>query len=67
MRRTIKRLSVHIRTITLDIATEFHGYEDFETETGMFVHCASPHHSWERGLNEDTNGSSASVFPRALA
>jgi IS30 family transposase len=44
------------RTVTVDNGTEFHGYKDIEAATGVTFFFATPHHSWERGTNENTNG-----------
>ena len=45
-----------VRSVTVDNGTEFHGYKDIETATGTTFYFATPHHSWERGTNENTNG-----------
>ncbi len=44
------------RTVTVDNGTEFHGYKAIEAATGADFFFATPHHSWERGTNENTNG-----------
>jgi len=43
-------------TVTVDNGTEFHGYKAIEASTGVTFFFATPHHSWERGTNENTNG-----------
>lgn len=53
-----------IRTITFDNGTEFHGYKDIEAETGATIYFATPHHSWERGTNENTNGLIRQYLPK---
>ena len=53
-----------MRSITADNGTEFHGYEDIETVTGTPFFFATPHHSWERGLNENTNGLIRQYLPK---
>ena len=45
-----------IRSVTVDNGTEFHGYKAIEAATGADFFFATPHHSWERGTNENTNG-----------
>ena len=53
-----------VRTLTLDNGTEFHGYKDIEKETGATIYFATPHHSWERGTNENTNGLIRQYLPK---
>jgi IS30 family transposase len=64
MRQAIQHLNAHFRTITLDNGTEFHGYADVELETGVAFYFATPYHSWERGLNENTNGLIRQYLPK---
>lgn len=45
-----------VHTITSDNGTEFHGYAALETATQATFYFATPHHAWERGTNENTNG-----------
>ena len=45
-----------IKTITADNGTEFHNYKELERILGVEVYFATPHHAWERGSNENTNG-----------
>ena len=45
-----------VRTITVDNGTEFHGYAAIEQATTAEFYFATPHHAWERGTNENTNG-----------
>lgn len=52
------------RTLTLDNGTEFHGYKALEKATGATVYFAAPHHSWERGTCENTNGLIRQYLPR---
>ena len=52
------------RTITFDNGTEFHGYKDIEAATGATIYFATPHHSWERGTNENTNGLIRQYLPK---
>ncbi len=53
-----------VKTLTLDNGTEFHGYKDIEASTGATVYFATPHHSWERGTNENTNGLIRQYLPK---
>jgi len=58
-KRTIKLMSKmpeKFKTITSDNGTEFHQYKVIEQATNCPFYFANPHHSWERGTNENTNG-----------
>ncbi len=43
-------------TITADNGKEFAGHEKIKEQLNAEVYFAHPYHSWERGLNENTNG-----------
>lgn len=43
-------------TITADNGKEFSGHETIKAHLNAEVYFAHPYHSWERGLNENTNG-----------
>lgn len=43
-------------TITADNGKEFAGHESMTEQLNAAVYFAHPYHSWERGLNENTNG-----------
>lgn len=45
-----------VHTITADNGTEFHAYRLIEEATNTRFYFATPHHSWERGSNENANG-----------
>jgi IS30 family transposase len=60
----IKKARRPVRTLTLDNGTEFHGYKDIEASTRTTVYFATPHHSWERGSNENTNGLIRQYLPK---
>ena len=60
----IKRHRKRIKTITADNGTEFHGYKSIEQKTGVKFYFATPHHSWERGTNENTNGLIRQYLPK---
>jgi IS30 family transposase len=44
------------KTLTADNGSEFSQHEEITKITGAPVYFARPYHSWERGLNEHTNG-----------
>jgi IS30 family transposase len=60
----IQRNPSDFRTITADNGTEFHGYRAIEKATGVRFYFANPHHSWERGTNENTNGLIRQYLPK---
>ena len=45
-----------MRTITADNGTEFHWYGQVEASSPVKFYFATPHHSWERETNQNTNG-----------
>ena len=55
------------RTITADNGTEFHDYAALEEVTGVPFYFATPHHSWERGTNENTNGLLRQYLPKGTS
>ena len=53
-----------VRTITVDNGTEFHEYVALEQATATRFYFATPHHAWERGTNENTNGLLRQYLPK---
>lgn len=53
-----------VRTITADNGTEFHSYAGIERHTRARFYFATPHHAWERGTNENTNGLLRQYLPK---
>ena len=53
-----------VRTITADNGTEFHHYAAIEQATTARFYFATPHHAWERGTNENTNGLVRQYLPK---
>ena len=51
-------------TMTTDNGTEFHDYKHIEELTGVVFYFANPHHAWERGTNENTNGLIRQYLPK---
>ncbi|MBB5352686.1 IS30 family transposase [Haloferula luteola] len=65
--RTVKLLSGEqnpVRTITADNGCEFHNDKRVEKSLGTTIDFATPHHSWERGTNENTNGLIRQYLPK---
>lgn len=51
-------------TMTHDNGLEICGHEQITDDLNITVYCARPFHSWERGLNEHTNGLLRDFFPK---
>ena len=60
----IERQAGRVWTVTSDNGSEFHRYRDIEAATGVEFYFATPHHSWERGTNENTNGLIRQYLPK---
>jgi len=60
----VRKYPEKFQTITADNGTEFHSYKDVEKATGVRFYFATPHHSWERGTNENTNGLIRQYLPK---
>ena len=57
---------VGIRSRRSELAfKEFTGHGKIAQELGTGFFFATPYHSWERGLNEHTNGLVRQYFPKA--
>ena len=56
-----------VRTITVDNGTEFHSYAALEKQLPTRFYFATPHHSWERGTNENTNGLVRQYLPKGTS
>jgi len=53
-----------VRIITADNGTEFHDYARTEQATIATFCFATPHHAWDRGTNENTNGLLRQYLPK---
>jgi IS30 family transposase len=62
--KLIRRHGAKVKTITADNGTEFHGYPRIEKRSGVKFYFATPHHAWERGTNENTNGLIRQYLPK---
>lgn len=66
----IKMLSPYkekVHTITADNGKEFANHKYVSKKLGAKVYFAHPYHSWERGLNENTNGLIRQYFPKGMS
>ena len=67
LRHLIQRQPRPVRTITVDNGTEFHSYAALETRVSARFYFATPHHAWERGTNENTNGLVRQYLPKGAS
>jgi IS30 family transposase len=63
----IRRQPHPVHTITSDNGTEFHGHVALEAATQAAFYFATPHHAWERGTNENTNGLVRQYLPKRVS
>jgi IS30 family transposase len=57
-------LAAQVHTITVDNGKEFTDHRDIAAVLKADVYFAHPYSSWERGLNENTNGLIRQYFPK---
>ncbi len=55
-----------VQTITYDNGREFSAHELINEDLNCRSYFAKPYHSWERGLNENTNGLIRQYFPKGM-
>jgi len=66
--KTFKEIPAEFReTLTLDNGKEFAGHLEMAKKLDMNIFFARPYHSWERGLNEHTNGLLRQFFPKGMS
>ena len=53
------------KTMTFDNGREFCGHEKLSERLQIDTFFANPYHSWERGLNEHTNGLIREFYPKS--
>ena len=56
--------AVQRKTMTFDNGKEFSGHAELSEILKLSCYFANPYHSWERGLNEHTNGLLRQFFPK---
>ena len=65
--RAFKPIPAPLRnTLTLDNGKEFAAHKGLSQELGIDIYFAHPYHSWERGLNEHTNGLIRQYLPKKV-
>jgi IS30 family transposase len=57
----------YIKTVTVDNGKGFSGHKGLAQELGCDIYFAHPCHSWERGLNEHTNGLIRQYLPKGTS
>jgi len=67
LRQLIEAHPRPVRTLTLDNGTEFHSSKKLEAVTDTTCYFATPHHSWERGSNENVNGLFRQYVPKGTS
>ena len=61
----LKETGALCHAITFDYGKEFADHQRISRQTGGTVYFATPYHSWERGLNEHTNGLVREDIPKS--
>jgi transposase, IS30 family len=56
----------HQKTMTFDNRKEFSGHQKLAEKLEFSCYFANPYHSWERGLNEHSNGLVRQFFPKGM-
>ena len=64
-KQTLEQFKGRLHTITFDNGKEFAGHKDLSALLAVSCFFAKPYHSWERGLNEHTNGLVRQYFPKS--
>ena len=62
--RLLEPYQQQVHTITVDNGKEFTNHQAIASKLGATIYFAHPYHSWERGLNENTNGLVRQYFPK---
>jgi IS30 family transposase len=60
----LEPLAARVHTITVDNGKEFCEHEQIAARLQARIYFAHPYASWERGLNENTNGLVRQYFPK---
>ena len=63
----LSSLKKFVLTLTADNGKEFASHQEIAKNLDGSFFFATPYHSWERGLNEHTNGLVRQYFPKSMA
>lgn len=66
MIRLLKPYKSKVKTLTFDNGTEFTLHERVAKALSAKTYFANPYASWERGINENTNGLIRQFFPKGI-
>lgn len=66
IRKLLKPYKHICKTITFDNGGEFADHKKVAKALGCKVFFAKPYHSWQRGLNENTNGLLRRYYPKGM-
>ena len=64
MLNRLEPIKEYVHSVTSDNGKEFSQHEAVAAKLNMMFFFARPYHSWERGLNENTNGLARQYFPK---
>ena len=67
IKKLLKPFKSICKTITFDNGGEFADHKKVAQALGCKTYFAKPYHSWQRGLNENTNGLLRRFFPKGMA
>ncbi len=62
--RLLRPFKARVKTLTFDNGSEFVKHERIARALGAQTYFAHPYSSWERGINENTNGLLRQFFPK---
>ena len=63
--RFFETVNFPVLSLTADSGGEFPQHEYIAASLGTEIYFAHPYHSWERGLNENTNGLIRQYIPKS--
>jgi IS30 family transposase len=66
MKEIMSSLPYPVLTVTYDNGMEFAAHQGIAADLNAHCYFAAPYHSWERGLNEHTNGLIRQYLPKSV-